>query len=126
MRKELDDLLCQRYPDIFRQRDDISPTSCMYRGFECADGWFDLIDQLCIQLTEKMATGEIPPIVATQVKEKLGTLRFRTLGIGNEISQALIRAAEDESERICEVCGNTGLPSPKFFGARCSDHVDVP
>jgi hypothetical protein len=47
MRKELDDLLCQRYPLIFRDRNGDMRNTAMCWGFECGDGWFHLIDKLC-------------------------------------------------------------------------------
>jgi hypothetical protein len=41
MRKELDDLLCQRYPLIFSERNMSMKETCMCWGFSCGDGWFD-------------------------------------------------------------------------------------
>lgn len=51
MRKELDNLLCTRYPKIFKNRNNTIQNSAMAWGFGCGDGWFVLIDQLarCIE-----------------------------------------------------------------------------
>ncbi len=43
MRQELDNLLCQRYPEIFADRHADSTASGMGWGFCCGDYWFDLI-----------------------------------------------------------------------------------
>jgi len=50
MTKELDALLCERYPEIFRDRQAPASQTAMCWGFECGDGWFALIDTLCKSL----------------------------------------------------------------------------
>ena len=70
-------------------------------GIECGDGWFDLIDRLCKDIMRID-----PTTVATQVKEKFGTLRFYA-ATRHEIFD-LIDKAEEESETICEECGAPG------------------
>lgn len=112
MRQELDDLLCQRYPDIFIDRHADQTTSGMCWGFCCNDGWFDLIDSLCAAITAQVAGGISPPVVARQVKEKLGRLRFRFRG-GNEETWRLVGDAEDMSEGICETCGQPVTRHPE-------------
>jgi len=71
MRKELDDLLCRRYPEMFAARSLPDSESCMGRGFECGDGWFELIDRLCGTIQCWVNQGNMPPVHVTQVKEKL-------------------------------------------------------
>jgi hypothetical protein len=50
---------------------------------------------------------EIPQVVAEQVKEKYGTLRFYYHG-GDDIIFGMVRMAEAMSAVTCEVCGNPG------------------
>ena len=107
MRQELDDLLCERYPDIFRNRHGDSALTAMCWGFACGDGWYSLIDDLCRDLTAAVEAGTKPPVTAFQVKQKFGILRFRASG--DEAAQALCRAAEDRSAHICEECGQPGI-----------------
>ena len=52
MSPELDRLLCEKYPKIFRDRYSDARTTSMRFGFECQDGWFSLIDTLCGLLVE--------------------------------------------------------------------------
>ena len=47
MRKELDERLCKKYPKIFRQRHRPMTETCMCWGFECGDGWYNIINALC-------------------------------------------------------------------------------
>lgn len=50
MTKELDEQLCQKYPEIFRDRHAPMNQTAMCWGFACGDGWFALIDTLCASL----------------------------------------------------------------------------
>lgn len=60
-------------------------------------------------------------IIATQVKEKFGTLRFYVyVDGGDEEVFRLIDAAEQESATICELCGAPGTLVMKGWGStRC-------
>lgn len=107
MKPELDKLLCDRYPEIFCNRDYAIRETCMRRGFECGDGWFSLIDTLCGAIQYYVATGECAPVIAVQVKEKFGTLRFYIRG-GDEYVRGLIGMATALSARVCEKCGAPG------------------
>ena len=50
MKKELDDLLCSKYPKIFAERHADPLQTAMCWGFACGDGWYPLIDNLCSQI----------------------------------------------------------------------------
>lgn len=106
MRQELDELLCQRYPRIFCNRYASPVESWMHWGFTCGDGWFDLNDSLCAAISSRVTGGTCPPVVAREVKEKLGRLNFRFRG-GDEEIRRLTLIAESLSETTCERCGNT-------------------
>ena len=73
--------------------------------FECGDGWYELLYKLCKDLQKVIDTENLPQVVASQVKEKFGTLRFYHCG-GNGQTKSLIEVAEDMAEAICEVCGD--------------------
>lgn len=104
MSPELDRILCRRYPFIFSERN--LSGSCMGRGFECGDGWFDIIDALCESIQCLIDDEGLPQVGATQVKEKIGALRFRVNRSGPEI-RGVIRMAESMSRRICDLCGKS-------------------
>jgi len=46
MKQELDKLLCERYPKMMVNRNKDMQETCMCWGFECGDGWFNILDQL--------------------------------------------------------------------------------
>lgn len=73
MDSELTNALFDRYPGQFRERE--PSRSCMHRGFECGDGWYDLIETLCACLAQDVDASAVDPILITQVKQKFGGLR---------------------------------------------------
>lgn len=85
MNADLDELLCQRYPSIFRDRHAPMTDTAMCWGFACGDGWYALIDTLCAEIQQHVDTTGIPEVVATQVKEKFGCCAF-TFGAATSMS----------------------------------------
>jgi len=50
MKRDLDKLLCERYPKIFADRHKPMTETAMCWGFDCGDGWFNIIDKLCANI----------------------------------------------------------------------------
>jgi len=46
MKKELDEYLCKVYPKMMVNRNLHMTETCMCWGFECGDGWFQILNQL--------------------------------------------------------------------------------
>jgi hypothetical protein len=46
MKQELDKLLCEKYPKMMVNRHKNMQETCMCWGFECGDGWFNILNQL--------------------------------------------------------------------------------
>lgn len=122
MSPDLDRILCERYPKIFARRDD--STSAMAWGLCCGPGWAALIDALCAQLQHETDVNGAPQVVATQVKEKFGELRFTTRE-ANEAQRRLIKAARTLSSHTCEVCGAPATEKDTdldWIYTRCAAH----
>jgi len=67
---------------------------------------------------------EIPQVVATQVKEKFGTLRFYYNG-GDEVIDGMVRMAEALSGVTCEECGAPGKQRHGgWILTLCDTHVE--
>jgi hypothetical protein len=47
MKKDLDEMLCAAYPQLFVNRHADMQTTAMCWGFECGDGWYNIINNLC-------------------------------------------------------------------------------
>ena len=110
MKRELDLSLCARFPKIFAQRQMPMIRTAMSWGFECGDGWFNLIDSLCESIQAHVDHSKCWQVKAIQVDEKYGGLRFYYSG-GDDTVFALVSLAENLSERTCEVCGAPGAPN---------------
>ena len=124
MNPELDKKLCDKYPEIFANRHGDMRTTAMCWGFECGDGWYHLIDQLCGCLQSYTSGNRKAQVVATQVKEKFGTLRFYYNG-GDAITEGMVWLAEHISASTCEVCGSPGvLRGTSWISTRCDEHAD--
>jgi len=118
MNKENTEYLFKRYPEFFKDRDDMQK-SLMGFGFECGDGWFNLISKLCHDiekyfLSEYDGMGydgeiyhhEVPKhFNVQQVKEKFGGLRFYVSSAPEKVFD-MIHKAESDSYFICEHCGD--------------------
>ncbi len=125
MKKELDALLCQRYPRIFAERELSMKETAMCWGFSCGDGWFELIDALCERLQFWTDHNHAPQVVACQVKEKWGALKFYPRGEASAEQWGMIRMAEAMSARICDQCGKPGktLVHESLHMTRCLEHA---
>jgi hypothetical protein len=94
--------LNDRYPKITRGRHEPLTQNLMAFGFECRDGWFDILNELFA----KMEASDTE-IVLLQVKEKFGTLRVYYHG-GDDTVYGWVEAAEAKSAVTCEQCGQPG------------------
>ena len=129
MNEKLQNDLVKTYPKIFKNVGGDPMATCMADGIQCNDGWYDLLDTLCYTMqrwcdgentryiteTDKYefvveGDPEYVQVVASQVKEKLGELRFYVDG-GDATTQGIIQMAENMSSRICELCGNPAKTS---------------
>lgn len=106
MREELEEKLYEKYPNIFRDKDKPMDQTAMCWGFDHENGWYDLVDTLCSQIKNHQEQNEGVDVVAEQVKQKFGSLRFYIRG-GDMYIHGLIHMAEAMSYKICERCGST-------------------
>ena len=107
MNKKLEQELFDKYPKIFIEKDLPMSETCMCWGIDCGNGWFNLLDLLCSSLQWDTDKNDREQVVATQVKEKFGTLRFYTHGT-DEYQRGMIALAENMSGKTCDVCGQPG------------------
>jgi len=124
MKRKLDKQLCAKYPKLFRDRNAPINETCMYwGGFECGDGWYNIINQLCGNIQNHIDWKHIPQVVVTQVKEKFGTLRFY-YSSGDDVIDGMVRMAEAMSAVTCEECGSPGEQrSDGWVRTLCNTHA---
>lgn len=73
MDKELELVLVRTYPSLYRDYGGDIRQTCMGWGFSCGDGWYTIIEDLSFKITQ---IDKNKRVVADQVKEKFGGLRF--------------------------------------------------
>ena len=140
MNEELDKILCEKYPKIFRDRNKSMQETCMCWGFSHGDGWYNIIEAACRNIQnhidwkrkqEPYASmtdeefDEIHQPVAAQVKEKFGGLRFY-VDNSDDYVRGVIAMAESMSYRTCEDCGAPGKQSGKGWIKTVCDTCNKP
>jgi hypothetical protein len=115
--------LTKPYPNLFAGDVD----------WTCGAGWYPLLRRLFDQLEPMAAEARVSfpdrPLHVVQVKQKLGGLRVYVLGGAAEPVRekllALIREAEEEAERTCELCGQPGSMRELrgYYTPRCDAHA---
>ena len=129
MDAELQNILYDKYPNLFSNKDKGIKVSCMAWGCEVGNGWFDILSPLCFMIKqhennirwnreyleknnpEKLKElDEYHPVKFDQIKEKFGGLRIYFSG-GDDYVEGLVSMAESFSYKICEVCGDRGSPN---------------
>ena len=108
MKQELDSLLCEKYPKMMVNRNKHMQETCMCWGFECGDGWFNILDKLMGNIQHHIDWKNrkeevVAQVTLDQVKEKFGTLRFYYSG-GDDAIDGMVRMAESMSGVTCEEC----------------------
>lgn len=110
MKTSLENRILVRCPIIYQGRHLGPKHNLMCFGFECGDGWFQIVYDLSVsietfaaQLKADGVSTELLPCVS-QVKEKFGGLRFYVDNLYQNMAD-LIDAAEVLSQETCDVCG---------------------
>lgn len=124
MKKELELKLVEKYPDLFKDYGGDIRKTCMHWGFSHGDGWYDLVDEL----SSKLAPYKV---VATQVKEKFGGLRFY-LQYPHHLSEEDVDKIRDikheyevKSLQTCEHCGKPGSLCVKGWRRTLCEECEV-
>ncbi|MBU9612318.1 hypothetical protein KTE96_11325 [Burkholderia multivorans] len=103
MNRKFESALLAGYPAIYRALKPRFAGGCL---FECDDGWYRIIDELSRKLEVEAWRSHL---VAIEVREKMGSLRFRVRGeITGTVDNWLIEAAR-LSQRTCEHCGQPAM-----------------
>jgi len=135
MKQEYDTYLCTTFPKMFVNRYKPMTETTMCWGFDCGDGWYNIIRVLCSNIQHHIDWRNrkneldpnqpiVPQVTVDQVKEKFGTLRFYCTG-GDDYIDGLVSMAESMSSVICEVCGNSGSTLGRgWLTTLCEKHAE--
>lgn len=109
MNKKNTNKLYKSFPYLYRGRTKPISESSMSWGFQCDDGWFDLIFELSSQIEEYRTKNGIEAEVST-VKQKFGSLSYY-IHFDDQTDpyiDNLIDEAMQKSIHVCEICGKDG------------------
>ncbi len=135
MNKELELKLVEKYPNVLRDYGGDMEKTCMHWGMECGNGWYDLLDGL-LQKLDYLSNHSGVQVVADQIKEKFGTLRFYYSVISksdlnvdpvvDKIISDVVTAAERQSAYVCENTGKRGFSCSRMGWLRtlCKEEAD--
>ena len=122
---QLDPILTEKlyedFPRLYRGHNKSSQDSSMCWGFECGDGWYQLLRDLSVQLSAHLAEHPETALEAVQVKSKFGRLCFY-LNEPDTVAEQMIEAARKQAENTCEF---TGQPGQLCIGKSRRDPVMV-
>lgn len=93
----------------------------MKYGFQCADGWAELIEVLMFEIHDYVTMNNKEAFQILQVKEKLGALRIYVDTKDVRVID-LINKTEALSIKVCEYCGmleNVGMTNSSWIHTIC-------
>jgi hypothetical protein len=108
MNSENTNRLFEDFPELYRGRHLPITENRMPYGFCCGDGWFEIIYNLSQQIQNYMQEHPEVAVIAVQVKQKFGELRFYMNRSIPELD-ALIREATAQSLQTCDLTGQPGV-----------------
>lgn len=107
MSPDLTNRIMTKFPILYGLKDAPLREALMAFGFECDDGWKEIIWALSMKIENWNEEHPETPVQAVQVKEKYGGLRFYVTHEPDEIAE-LIDNAEKASYKTCEITGEHG------------------
>ena len=113
MRRELDEALCAKYPQIFKDRNGNPRDTLMCFGFECGDGWYGIIDTLCGLMTSEYRQRKDSYEYAKECLDNGGTFPWGKPVTAEEVEEK--RLAMEEAEKKIPVAVQV---KEKFGGLR--------
>jgi hypothetical protein len=122
MKQELDKLLCEKYPKMMVNRNKSMQETCMCWGFECGDGWFNILDQLM---------GNIQHHIDWKEKQRIGAIKYNEMATqakaGNfELFEETMKALpndEYKEKRLAEIVAGDFRQVPKSIPQVTLDQV---
>ena len=122
MKQELDKLLCEKYPKMMVNRNKNMQETCMCWGFDCGDGWFNILDQLM---------GNIQHHIDWKDKQRIGAIKYNEMATqakaGNfDLFEETMKALpndEYKEKRLAEIVAGDFRPVPNSIPQVTLDQV---
>ena len=111
MKQELDEYLCKVYPKMMVNRNAPMTETCMCWGFECGDGWFQILNQLM---------GNIQHHIDWRERQREVVIKFNNLRQAGRSGNAELFA-----NLMAEQYGDKGF-SEDFVKERANEYMTTP
>ena len=122
MKQELDKLLCEKYPKMMVNRNKDMKETCMCWGFECGDGWFNILDQLMSQIQHHIDWKEKQRAGAIKYNEMAAQAKAGNFDLFEETMKALPND-EYKEKRLGEIVAGDFRPVPESIPQVTLDQV---
>jgi hypothetical protein len=122
MKQELDKLLCERYPKMMVNRNKDMKETCMCWGFECGDGWFNILDQLMGSIQHHIDWKEKQRVGAIKYNEMAAQAKAGNFDLFEEDMKALLDD-EYKEKRLAEIVAGDFRQVPESIPQVTLDQV---
>ena len=105
--------LYERFPHLYRERLAPLESSKMGWGFQCDDGWYNIIHKMSKRIAAISSDDEFAPAITEVSRNEDGTLYVEARNLSPPVAD-LIEAAKEQSRITCESFGY----SPAFLRSK--------
>ena len=96
--------LYERFQHLYRERLAPLESSKMGWGFQCDDGWYNIIHKMSKRIAAISSDDEFAPAITEVSRNEDGSLYVAARNLSPPVAD-LIEAAKEQSRITCEVCG---------------------
>ena len=122
MKKELDEYLCKVYPKMMVNRNLHMNETCMCWGFECGDGWFQILNQLMGNIQHHIDWKEKQRKWAIEYNEMAAQCKAGNFDLFEEANKSLTNQ-DYKNERLAEIVAGDFREIPESIHQVTLDQV---
>ena len=98
--------LYERFPHLYRERTAALESSAMPWGFQCENGWYNIIFEMSKKIEKISPEGEHAPAISLVSRHDDGTLYVAVSNITPRVADIVMNVRE-QSRLTCEFCAYT-------------------
>jgi hypothetical protein len=122
MKRELDEYLCKVYPKMMVNRNKGMMETCMCWGFECGDGWYNILNQLMGNIQHHIDWNEKQRKWAIDYNEMAAQAKAGNFDLFEEANKSLTDE-EYKNKKLAEIVAGDFREVPKSIPQVTLDQV---
>ena len=122
MKRELDEYLCKVYPKMMVNRHKNMQETCMCWGFECGDGWFQILNQLMGNIQHHIDWKEKQRKWAIEYNEMAAQCKAGNFDLFEEANKSLTNQ-DYKNKRLAEIVAGDFREIPESIHQVTLDQV---